>query len=137
SNCQTSALVLLQEESRLNDIVRLVGYDSLSHEDQLKLEISKSIREDFLQQNAFVEEDSYTTLNKQFMMLQTILHFYNLSKQALKAGVYLKDILELPVREKLGRLKEVPEDSMEKINEIQTTMSQEFDTIIQERGNRG
>ncbi|HEX3021920.1 MAG TPA: V-type ATP synthase subunit A [Lachnospiraceae bacterium] len=137
SNCQTSALALLQEESRLNDIVRLVGYDSLSHEDQLKLEIAKSIREDFLQQNAFVEEDSYTTLNKQFKMLQTILHFYNLSKQALEAGVYLKDILGLPVRERLGRLKEVPEDSMERFDEYQSMISQEIDTIIQERGNRG
>lgn len=137
SNCQTSALALLQEESRLNDIVRLVGYDSLSHEDQLKLEIAKSIREDFLQQNAFVEEDSYTTLNKQFKMLQTILHFYNLSRQALKAGIYLKDILGLPVREKLGRMKEIPESSMERFDELQSMMSQEIDNIIQERGNRG
>ncbi|RKD33549.1 V-type ATP synthase subunit A [Lacrimispora algidixylanolytica] len=137
SRCQGEALALLQEESRLNDIVRLVGYDSLSPEDQLKLEISKSLREDFLQQNAFVEEDSYTPLNKQFRMLQTILKFYTLSRQALHDGIYLKDILNLSVREKLGRIKEIPEETMEQFEELQETMVQEINNLIQERGNKG
>ena len=137
SRCQGEALVLLQEESRLNDIVRLVGYDSLSQEDQLKLEIAKSLREDFLQQNAFVEEDSYTPLNKQFRMLQTILKFYTLSRQALHDGIYLKDILNLSVREKLGRIKEIPEETMEQFEELQETMVQEINNLIQERGNKG
>ncbi len=137
SRCQGEALALLQEESRLNDIVRLVGYDSLSPEDQLKLEIAKSLREDFLQQNAFVEEDSYTPLNKQFRMLQTILTFYTLSRQALHDGIYLKDILNLSVREKLGRIKEIPEETMEQFEELQEIMAQEINNLIQERGNKG
>lgn len=137
SRCQGEALALLQEESRLNDIVRLVGYDSLSPEDQLKLEIAKSLREDFLQQNAFVEEDSYTPLNKQFRMLQTILKFYTLSRQALHDGIYLKDILNLSVREKLGRIKEIPEETMEQFEELQEIMVQEINNLIQERGNKG
>lgn len=137
SRCQGEALALLQEESRLNDIVRLVGYDSLSPEDQLKLEIAKSLREDFLQQNAFVEEDSYTPLNKQFRMLQTILKFYTLSRQALHDGIYLKDILNLSVREKLGRIKEIPEETMEQFEELQEIMAQEINNLIQERGNKG
>ncbi|WP_313340024.1 V-type ATP synthase subunit A [Lacrimispora sp.] len=137
STCQREALALLQEESRLNDIVRLVGYDSLSHEDQLKLEIAKSLREDFLQQNAFVDEDSYTPLKKQFKMLSTILKFYVLSKQALQNGIYLKDILELPVRDKLGRIKEIPENNLEKYEELQEIMAQEIKELIQERGSRG
>jgi V/A-type H+-transporting ATPase subunit A len=137
SSCQREALALLQEESRLNDIVRLVGYDSLSHEDQLKLEIAKSLREDFLQQNAFVDEDSYTPLKKQFKMLSTILKFYTLSKQALQSGIYLKEILELPVRDKLGRIKEIPENNLEKYEELQEIMAQEIKDLIQERGSRG
>ena len=136
SRLQGEALALLQEESRLNDIVRLVGYDSLSQEDQLKLEIAKSLREDFLQQNAFVEEDSYTPLKKQFYMLQTILKFHTLSKQALQDGIYLKDILNLSVGEKLGRIKEIPEETMEMFGELQEIMAQDINNLIQERGNR-
>ncbi|WOO37652.1 V-type ATP synthase subunit A [Anaerocolumna sp. AGMB13020] len=136
SRCQMAALALLQEESRLNDIVRLVGYDSLSQEDQLKLEVAKSLREDFLQQNAFVEEDAYTTLDKQFKMLQTILEFYKLSKEALSAGVYLKEILKLPVREKLGRMKEIPESKPEKFLKLKNQINLEMDNLINERGGR-
>ncbi len=136
SRCQTAALALLQEESRLNDIVRLVGYDSLSQEDQLKLEVAKSLREDFLQQNAFVEEDAYTTLGKQFKMLQTILEFYKLSKEALAAGVYLKEVLKLPVREKMGRMKEIPESKPESFSELKNQIDLEMDNLINERGGR-
>ncbi|MDF2869933.1 MAG: vacuolar synthase subunit [Anaerocolumna sp.] len=136
TRCQTAALALLQEESRLNDIVRLVGYDSLSQEDQLKLEVAKSLREDFLQQNAFVEDDAYTTLSKQFKMLQTILEFYKMSKEALSAGVYLKEILKLPVREKMGRMKEIPEDKPERFLELMKLIDLEMDNLISERGGR-
>jgi V/A-type H+/Na+-transporting ATPase subunit A len=136
TRCQTAALALLQEESRLNDIVRLVGYDSLSQDDQLKLEVAKSLREDFLQQNAFVEDDAYTTLSKQFKMLQTILEFYKMSKEALSAGVYLKEILKLPIREKMGRMKEIPEDKPERFLELMKLIDLEMDNLINERGGR-
>jgi V/A-type H+-transporting ATPase subunit A len=134
SKLQSDALSLLQEEERLNDIVRLVGYDSLSPDDQLKLEVAKSLREDFLQQNAFVDADAYTTLQKQFQMLRVILRFYTLSKEALASGVYLKELLELPIRERLGRIKEISEDELKEFDGIYHDMKQEIYQLIEERG---
>lgn len=134
STYQTKALSLLQDENRLNDIVRLVGYDSLSQGDQLKLETAKSLREDFLQQNAFVESDSYTTLQKQFAMLKTILTFDSLCERALEAGVYLKEVLELPVREKIGRMKEIGEKELDQFSTLEEKMKEEVEALIQERG---
>ena len=93
------AMALLQEESSLQEIVRLVGRDTLSEKDQLKLEVAKSIREDYLQQNAFMESDTYTSLTKQDRMLQLVLKFYDEGKRGLESGAYLKEISELPVRE--------------------------------------
>ena len=99
-------MALLQEEAKLQEIVRLVGRDSLSEHDQLKLEVTKSLREDFLQQNAFHEVDTYCSLDKQFKMLKLILFFYDEAQRAIKEGVYLNEILALPSREKNNKSKE-------------------------------
>ncbi|MDO5040742.1 MAG: V-type ATP synthase subunit A [Peptoniphilus sp.] len=115
------AMSLLQEETALQEIVRLVGKDSLSEQDQLKLEISKSIREDFLQQNAFHDTDTYCSPQKQYRMLDVILHFYDESLKALDRGVYLNEIEDLPVRERISRMKNISEENL-----------QEFDDIISE-----
>ena len=88
SKHRISAMALLQEEANLQEVVRLVGRDSLSEVDQLKLEVSKSLREDFLQQNAFHEIDTYCSLPKQFKILKLILGFYDEAKKALNNGVY-------------------------------------------------
>ena len=85
-------MTLLQEEANLEEIVRLVGLDALSERDRLKLEVAKSIREDYLQQNAFHEEDTYTPLPKQYKMLKAILSFQDEALRALDAGVYLDKI---------------------------------------------
>lgn len=103
---------ILQEESELDEIVRLVGVDALSPTDRVTLEAARSIREDFLQQNAYNEVDTYTTLDKQFRMIKIILAFYYKSQEAVNKGVGIKSLFNMPVREKIARLKYVPQEEM-------------------------
>ncbi|NMB15079.1 MAG: hypothetical protein GX985_07515 [Gallicola sp.] len=112
------AMGYLQEESSLEEIVRLVGRDSLSQEDQLKLEVTKSIREDFLQQNAFHETDTYCSLEKQSKMLRAILEFYDSGLVALEKGAYISEIEDMPIREKIARAKNVPEDDLSSLDQL-------------------
>ena len=106
----TQTMLILQEEAELEEIVQLVGYDSLSAPDRLTLEAARSIREDYLQQNGFDDVDTYTSLNKQVGMLQLVVAFYNKSQDALAGGTDVADIFAMPVREKIARAKYVPED---------------------------
>ncbi|EFI41632.1 V-type ATP synthase subunit A [Peptoniphilus sp. oral taxon 386] len=112
------AMTLLQEETGLQEIVRLVGRDSLSESDQLKLEITKSIREDFLQQNAFHDIDTYCSLDKQNKMMKAILKFYDCAIDALQNGVYLSEISSMPIRERIARAKNVSESELVKLDEL-------------------
>ena len=128
------AMALLQEESSLQEIVRLVGRDTLSEKDQLKLEVAKSIREDYLQQNAFMESDTYTSLTKQDKMLQLVLKFYDEGNRGLESGAYLKEISELPVREKIARAKYIPESDLDKMNDILNEIENEVDNLINKGG---
>ncbi len=128
------AMSLLQEESGLQEIVRLVGRDALSEADQLKLEITKSIREDFLQQNAFHEIDTYCSLEKQMRMLDLILHFYDKAKKALDAKIYLSEILALPVRERIARSKNIPEDQLQEFNLIFVALDEEVKDLMEKGG---
>ena len=127
-------MTLLQEEASLQEIVRLVGRDSLSPEDQLKLEASKSIREDYLQQNAFHDVDTYCSLEKQNIMLKLILKFYDMSLDALNKGVYLKDIENMAVREKIARAKYIEEDKLDEIRNIEKELEIEIAKLIEEGG---
>jgi len=115
-------MALLQEESELDEIVRLVGIDALSFRDRLTLESTRSIREDYLHQNAFHEVDTYSSPNKQYLLLKAILSFYEKSLVALQEDAPFSKLVRMPVREKIGRLKYVPEE------EVQT----QFDAIMQE-----
>ena len=128
------AMALLQEESSLQEIVRLVGRDTLSEKDQLKLEAAKSIREDYLQQNAFMESDTYTSLTKQDKMLQLVLKFYDEANRGLESGAYLKEISEMPVREKIARAKYMPESDLDKMNDILNEIENEVDNLINKGG---
>ncbi|WP_425538555.1 V-type ATP synthase subunit A [Microaceticoccus formicicus] len=128
------AMALLSEESGLQEIVRLVGRDALSEEDQLKLEIAKSLREDFLQQNAFHETDTYCSLQKQNKMMQLILKFGHEANRALAQGVYLNEILALPVRERITRSKNTPEDKLEEIDAIKDQLTKEMEELIAKGG---
>ena len=133
TKCVTETNKLLQIESELEEIVKLVGYDSLSPSDRLILEASRSIREDYLQQNAFDDTDAYTSLNKQYRILKLILTFYNESVNALEKGVDVKNILKMEVREKIARAKYIAEDE---IADYMTAASEELtktlDSLIKE-----
>ncbi len=104
---------LLQNENELEEIVKLVGVDALSPSDRLVLEIARSLREDFLQQNAFEEGDSYTSLKKQYALLHLILSFYRQAQKAIDRGADVQQIADLPVREKIGRAKSLPDQTYE------------------------
>ena len=106
-------LSLLQEEAELNEIVQLVGVDSLSFEDRMKLEVCKSVREDYLHQNAFHEVDTYTSLNKQYKLLKLILSYYDMGVDAIKKGAPFSKISSLPEREDIGRFKYIEEKSID------------------------
>ena len=129
------SMALLQEESNLQEVVRLVGRDSLSEADQLKLEVAKSLREDFLQQNAFHEVDTYCSLPKQYKMLNLILGFYDEAKKALNSGVYLDEILKIDSREGIARSKNISEKELEKFDELFETVKADIEKLISEGGN--
>ena len=109
------ALSILQEESNLQEIVKLVGQDALSVDDRLTLETAKMIREDFLQQNAFVDVDSYSSYERQEMLLAIILEYDKLCRDAVKQGAELSELFAIPAREQIGRAKSVPADEYTKV----------------------
>ena len=111
---RSTAMRLLQTESGLQEIVQLVGVDSLSHSDRLILEVSRSIREDFLHQNSFHEVDTYSSLHKQYRMLGLILKFYEESEKAIKDGVSIVKLTKIPVIERIGRAKYFREEDVDK-----------------------
>lgn len=126
SNHRRQAMTLLQEESGLQEIVRLVGRDSLSEADQLKLEVAKSLREDFLQQNAFHEVDTYCSLEKQFKMLDIILSLFEEAKKAMASGTYLKEIMALDVHESIARMKYLTADEMKQLDGIKARVASDL-----------
>lgn len=134
SALRQEAMALLQEESGLQEIVSLVGIDALSEKDRLKLEVAKSIREDYLQQNGFHEIDTYTSLDKQYKMLKLVLLFRKEAERALDAGVYLDKILGLEVRDKIARSKYIHEDDIAKMDDIAAELRADIDTLINEGG---
>ena len=134
SALRTEAMALLQEEANLEEIVRLVGMDALSEGDRLKLEVAKSIREDYLQQNAFHENDTYTSLNKQYKMLNLILSFKHEAEKALEAGVYLDKVLKLPVRDRIARSKYISEEEISKMDDILVELKSEMNKLSSEGG---
>ncbi|HKK95945.1 MAG TPA: V-type ATP synthase subunit A [Anaerovoracaceae bacterium] len=127
-------LALLQEEAELNEIVQLVGVDALSPTDRIKLESCKSIREDYLHQNAFHDVDTYSSLKKQFMMLTLIMEYYKQSMEGLSEGAKLDGLIKMPIREDIGRFKYVVE---EKCGEEFNRVSEELTRSIQELITKG
>ncbi|MFO7981384.1 MAG: V-type ATP synthase subunit A [Candidatus Aminicenantes bacterium] len=112
------AMKILEEESELLEIARLVGVESLSDKERLVLESAKSIREDFLHQNAFHPQDTYTSLRKQYLMMRIIIHFHNLGIKALEEGVSLEDITGLEVRERISKMKFIPEEGEDSVQDV-------------------
>ena len=126
---------LLSDEAELEEIVRLVGVDALSLGDRLKLETARSIREDYLHQNAFHDIDTYTSMEKQYGMLALILKWGKLGQRALDAGAEFSKISSLPVREDIGRAKYVEEkDVAEKYAQIDKTLEEQMSALYEEGG---
>ena len=114
------AMILLQKESELQEIVQLVGPDALPDSEQVTLETARMLREDFLQQNAFDEVDTYCAPDKQYAMLKTILLFQKEALAAVERGANIQNIVALTVKEEIGKMKYVPEADFEaKVNSIQ------------------
>ena len=128
---RTKAMAILQEENELNEIVRLVGQDSLSPDDQLTLETARMIREDFLQQNSFVVEDAFTTYGKQFRLLDMILKYDVLCRDALTRGASLSALALIPSRAAIGRAKTVDEEVYQaEYDKIIENMKAEIEAVV-------
>ena len=126
---------LLQDEAELQEIVQLVGMDALSAPDRLKLEAARSIREDFLHQNSFHEIDTYTPLEKQYLLMKLVLAYYNDSVKALERGADVEQLVKLPVRERIGRFKYTTPDQIEAeyqsvLNDLTTELSKTLKEAI-------
>ena len=128
------AMSTLQEEANLNEIVQLVGKDSLSAKDQITLEIAKMLREDFLQQNSFVDIDCYSEYDRQARMLAMIRRYEDLCRDASAKGGSLNDLFSVPVREKIGRAKSVVADEYQAAYDIITKEMEDQITAIAEKG---
>ncbi|MFA5553425.1 MAG: V-type ATP synthase subunit A [Phycisphaerae bacterium] len=123
------AMSLLEQEANLLEIVRLVGAEALSPKDRLALETSRSIREDYLHQNAFHKVDTFTSMEKQYEMLKMVLHFHKKSLEAIDAGTETTDIFKLPVREEIARAKYIPQEEIDKIRQIRNTIENQINEL--------
>ncbi len=112
---RSKTIALLQDEAELSEIVQLVGVDGLSHEDRLKLEAARSIREDYLHQNAFHDTDTYSSLKKQFKLLKLIHMYYESAREASAKGADFSALISLPVRESIGRFKYTEEKDVDEV----------------------
>ncbi len=129
------AMHLLQEENELNEIVQLVGKDSLSPKDQLTLEIARMLREDFLQQNAFMDVDSYSSFDRQMRLLALILHYETLCRDAIDKGAALPALFAIPVRERLGWAKyAAAEEYAANYEQVHTEMDGEIADLVKKAG---
>ena len=129
------AMSILQSESSLNEIVQLVGKDALSPGDQLTLEVARMVREDFLQQNAFLDIDSYSSYDRQEKMLAMILRYEALCRGAIAQGASVMDLFSIPAREKIGRAKSVPvEEYPQAYARIEAEMEQQIEELAAQGG---
>ena len=129
------AMGILQQESSLNEIVQLVGKDSLSPADQLTLETARMVREDFLQQNSFVDIDSFSTYDRQEKLLAMILDYDKLCRDAITKGAPTAKLFEIPARERIGRAKSVPADEYSQVYaDISDAMEKEIDEVVRKAG---
>ena len=133
---RVEAMKILEEESSLKEIVQLVGMDALSRNERMTMETAKSLREDFLHQNAFSDVDTYTSMEKQFKMLTTILKFHHHGLDALNAGVPMNKLFNLPVREKIARMGLVSEKELEKIDALEGEMRDEIAQLLAAGGDK-
>lgn len=126
---RAEAMRILQEESQLDEIVRLVGMDALSSGDRLTMEVAKSLREDYLHQNAFHEIDTYSSMNKQYKMLKLMIDYYHTAQDALANGIALNEILTVPAKDGIGRCKYIGETEINKFDELNSDMRNQIGAL--------
>ncbi len=132
---RTAAMSLLQSEASLNEIVQLVGKDALSPADQLTLEVARMVREDFLQQNAFMDVDGYSSYDRQEKLLAMILHYEKLCRDAIAKGAPVMALFQIPAREKIGRAKSVEAEEYPQVyQQIEQEMAQEIEAVSAQGG---
>lgn len=127
---QIEAMNLLEKESELEEIVRLVGIDSLSGQDRLILLTAKMIREDFLHQNAYHDVDTYSTIDKQYKMIKIIIYFYNQAQYHLKMGADIEQLENMAIMEKIARMKYIPNNETAQIDLLKTETDDELNLLI-------
>ncbi len=130
SNLRITAMTLLEEEDKLKEIVRLVGIDALSKDERMVMETAKSLREDFLHQNAFHEIDTYASMEKQFKMLRIIIRFHELGMDALNRGASMNEVFNLTVREKIARMRYSDEKDIDQIDLIEDEIKSEIGSTM-------
>ena len=130
------AMSLLQEEERLDEIVQLVGIESLLPRDRMTLVIARSIRQDYLQQNAFDDVDTFTSREKQFYLLKNILSFYHEALRAIELGAYFNEIIQgtIDFREKIARSKYIAEENLDQLMHLEQEMKQTIQQIVEKGG---
>ena len=129
---RAEAMTLLQREAELEEIVRLVGVEALSSTERLAMEGARSVREDFLQQNAFDEVDTYTSLKKQFLLLKLVMAFHSEAEKALTAGAEINDIVTSPVREQITGAKFIREENLDEFERLEKTVVKAVENLIPE-----
>lgn len=129
SAMRVQGMALLEEEDQLKEIVRLVGIDALSKEERIVMETSKSIREDFLHQNSFHEIDTYASMDKQVKMLRNILTFHRLGMQALGRGAPLRELIGMPIREEIARMRYTEEENLSKLDVLEEKIKEELSKL--------
>lgn len=133
-DCRAKIMRILQEEAELDEIVKLVGMDALSAPDRITLEAARSIREDFLHQNAFDETDTYTPLEKQYYMLKLVIAFNDQAQDAVKNGANVNKLIGMAVREKIGRYKySSPDKAKDEYEKILTELANEVSEVSSEK----
>ena len=130
SGLRVEAMGLLEEENQLQEVVRLVGIDSLSKEERMVLETAKSLREDFLHQNAFHEIDTYASMDKQFRMLKIIVKFHHAGMDALRKGAPMNELFNLPVREQIARMRYLEEKQIDQIDKLEDSIKEQINGIV-------
>jgi V/A-type H+-transporting ATPase subunit A len=123
------AMALLQKEAELQEVVQLVGPDALPEKEQVILISTKMLREDFLQQNAYSDIDTFCSLKKQYFMLRNILRFNSQAQSAIDLGIQLKKINEMSIREKISRMKEISEDNISEVEALYSKLDAEFESL--------
>ena len=137
TDLRTEAMALLQKEAELKEIARLVGLDALSPDDRLVLETTRSIREDFLHQNAFHDVDSYASFSKQYKMLSIIMRFHRAAAEALERDISIDEITTLPIREEIGRMRYIGEKDLDKLDDLGTRAEKSVKVLAEQSGEEG